>query len=272
MRFYCATRLPPDGPLVLTGDTAHRAARVLRMRAGDTLWLFDGTGREVEAVIGTVERGSVTVMITAELPPAPPAPPFFLYQALIRPNRFELLLEKAAELGVAAIRPIISARCQVRPEELGAVRGERWGRILAEAAEQSGRRTVPDLSAPLRLETALTAAPGLRLLPWERERASAPRLGDTLRTAVRDGPPPALSMFIGPEGGFAPEEIEAARAAGAEPVSLGPLILRAETAAIAALAIATDAWTGSRQPASGMRGDGEAGSDRPGAAPLSAES
>ncbi len=248
MRFFSATRLPPDGPLVLTGDAAHRAARVLRLRPGDRVWLFDGTGREVEAAIGTIDRSAITVMVTAELPPGPPEPPFFLYQALIRPHRFELLLEKAAELGVAAIRPLITARCQVRAEEVGPARHERWTRILIEAAEQCGRRTVPDLGAPLRLETALTAAPGLLVLPWERERASAPRLGDALRTAVRDGPPSALSFFIGPEGGFALEEIEAARAAGALPVSLGPLILRAETAAIATLAIATDAWTGSRQP------------------------
>jgi 16S rRNA (uracil1498-N3)-methyltransferase len=240
-RFFVASPLPVMGACAVTGDAAHRIARVLRMAPGQAVRLFDGTGREVEAAIGQTRGGTVTASITLELPPGPRRPELHLYQALIRPNRYEWLLEKATELGAAAITPVVSERCQVRPAELGPSRAARWVRIAVEAAEQCGRRTLPRLGEPAALSRALEEAPGLLVLPWEEARDEAAPLGDVLRR--QDPRPAALSLFIGPEGGFSIEEVEAARVHGAVVVSLGPWVLRAETAALAALAIAVDGTT-----------------------------
>lgn len=244
-RFYVEPPLPAAGIYTLSGDAAHRIGRVLRMSPGERLRLFDGSGREVEGVIAGMTGGAVTVALADELPPARPEPQLHLYQALIRPNRFEWLLEKAAELGAALVQPVVSERSQVRPAEFGPAKAARWRRILLAAAEQCGRRTLPALSAPLQFAPALRRAPGPIMLPWEEVRGDAPLLGDALR---QHGSPSApVSIFIGPEGGFTLAEAAMARDRGAVLVSLGPRVLRAETAALAALAIAGDAL-GSNRP------------------------
>lgn len=245
-RFCVPAPLPAAGEYVLTGDAAHRVSRVLRMTPGERLRLFDGSGREVEGTVTALRAGEVSVALTGELPPEPPSPALHLYQGLIRPSRFEWLLEKATELGAVTVQPVLSERCQVRPAEFGKAKAARWGRILMEAAEQCGRRTLPVLGEPLSFDQALRAASGLIVMPWEELRDAAPPLGRALRergaAQVRtpDGPP-ALSLFIGPEGGFSSREVQAARGRDALVVSLGPRVLRAETAAAAALAIAGDA-------------------------------
>ncbi len=173
-RFYVASALPAGGGVYqLTGDAAHRIGRVLRMKPGERLRLFDGSGRELEALIAGLTGAAVTVALAEELPPEPPRPAVHLYQALIRPNRFEWLIEKATELGATAIQPVVSERCQVRAAEFGAAKTVRWGRIVVEAAEQCGRRTLPVLRPPLPFERALRRAPGLVLLPWEDARDAA---------------------------------------------------------------------------------------------------
>jgi 16S rRNA (uracil1498-N3)-methyltransferase len=248
-RFFVPWALPAEGECAVTGDAAHRIGRVLRLAPGARVRLFDTGGREVEAEIASIGKASVTVRLAGELPPERPGPHIHLFPALIRPNRFEWLLEKATELGAASVVPIISERCQVRPAELGGAKAARWRRIVAEAAEQCGRRTLPDLRPPVPFMAALAGAPGLIVLPWEEERTRAPLLGEALRSAacgVRraacEGPSTAeASIFVGPEGGFSEAEAAVARAGGAVLVSLGPRVLRAETAAIAALAIAVDA-------------------------------
>ncbi len=142
------------------------------------------------------------------------------------------MLEKGAELGVAAFVPLLAARTVRRPRGGGA-RLDRWRRIVRETAEQCGRSVLPDLSPPLSLVEALARAPGLKLVPYERERA----LG--LREALRplgDDESPAVSLFVGLEGGFSEDEVALARSAGAATVSLGRRILRSETAGIVAAA------------------------------------
>jgi 16S rRNA (uracil1498-N3)-methyltransferase len=226
---------------------------VLRMRPGERLRLFDGTGREIEAEVIAVRGREVLVAPLTELPPAPPALVVHLYPALIRPQRFEWLLEKATELGVARVQPLVSERCQVRTAEFGAGKAARWRRIMAEAAGQCGRRDVPELASPLPFREALACAPGFILLPWEAERATAPTLSEALRAAGPDvgSERCPLAIFIGPEGGFSPAEVAAARGRAALTVSLGPRVLRAETAAVAALAIALDALLAVRRAAVG---------------------
>jgi 16S rRNA (uracil1498-N3)-methyltransferase len=254
-RFFVPSPLPVAGPIRLTGAIAHRIGRVLRLASGEPLSLFDGEGREVAAVLVRVSPREVIAEVRAELPPPEPEPVLHLYQALIRPNRFEWLLEKATELGAGRITPVVGARCRVRTEEFGPSRLARWRRIVVEASEQCGRGRLPELGAPLPFAAALAdaAASAVVVLPWEGARADAPPLGEVARMVGGAADPPRphagrvhparrpLAVFIGPEGGFAPEEVAAARTRGALLVSLGPRVLRAETAALAALAIAGDA-------------------------------
>ena len=134
-----------------------------------------------------------------------------LYQALIKAPRFDWVLEKGTEVGVSSFVPVVSSRSVVRPAEASASRLERWRRIVTEAAEQSGRSRVPQVSPPVAFADAVASAPGLRLLPWENE-ANA-----TLREALAaERPPEAISLFIGPEGGFPMEEVEMARRQGVQ--------------------------------------------------------
>ncbi len=161
---------------------------------------------------------------------------------LIKAARFEWALQKGTELGVATFQPLVTERAVAATEEFGAAKRRRYERIIAEALEQCGGAWLPRLSAPCTLAEALASAPtnAHKLIPWEGE-TSAP-LSETLALlAARDtGEPHAVWLFIGPEGGFAAGEVAQAQAAGALPVTLGPRILRAETAAIVASALALD--------------------------------
>jgi 16S rRNA (uracil1498-N3)-methyltransferase len=217
----------PSGELTLAAGAAQRVAQVLRMRPGQRLALF-GDGREFECELVTTGR-EVRVRLLEELPPEALRPRLTLYQALIRPNRFEWLIEKVTELGATAIVPIMTERGAVRATEIGESRLERWRRIATEATEQSGRREVPSIFGPLGFAAALKEAEGRKVLAWEDLRDSgAPRL---------EVAAPQISLFVGPEGGWTKAEVERARKAGAVLMGLGPNILRAETAAIVATAL-----------------------------------
>ena len=217
----------------LPPDLARRLASVLRLKRGDRVLLADGRGRdyEVEFTALTPRSGAATVVLERPSPPEP-AVELVLYQSLVRPQRFELVLEKGTELGVARFVPLVSGRAQVKTEG-GSQRAERWRRIVTEAAEQCGRGRVPAVDPPLAFAEAVRTAPGLRLLPWEEERSLGLR---SCLPAARPKPA-AVSVFIGPEGGFSEEEAALAREAGCALVSLGPRILRSETAGIVAAAL-----------------------------------
>jgi len=218
--------------LSLGGELAHRLARVLRLKPGDRVVLADGN-RDLEVELTAVSSRTVSAIVVAETTPPPePRVELVLYQSLVRAQRFELVLEKGTELGVSRFVPLVSERSQVRLEgESG--RAERWRRIVLEAAEQCGRGRVPSVDPPVALERALAGATGLRLLPWEGERSQG------LRSFLRglDYKPAAVSLFIGPEGGFSEGEAKLARRQGAIVVSLGRRILRSETAGIVAAAL-----------------------------------
>lgn len=231
--------------VTLGADLAHRLARVLRLKPGDRVVLASGGPVEHEVELTAVSPRSVTGVVIGERP-APPEPglELVLYQSLIRPQRFELVLEKGTEVGVSRFVPVVSGRSQVRPER-DTARLDRWRRIVTEAAEQSGRGRPPVVDPPVPLAEALASAPGLRLLPWEGGVSGARRasplqgLGACLRAQRQR--PATVSLFIGPEGGFEAEEVEAARRSGCALVSLGPRILRSETAGIVAAALVMEA-------------------------------
>lgn len=215
----------------LEGDELHHAARVARVREGELVELIDGHGASATAVVRAVSKSSVALEIS-EAPLVSRESPVAieLAQALIQPEKFELVLQKACELGVARVTPVVSERIDTRPERV-AGRFERWHRILVEATKQSGRARVPELSSPEPLASLL-----------ERD---APRVlfdADAPETRTIVGAPDRLVLLVGPEGGWSEGETELARARGCEIRHLGPRRLRAETAAIAALVVAGSLW------------------------------
>jgi len=225
--------------VTLGPELAHRFGRVLRLRRGDRVLLSEGGAREYEVQLTGVSSYAVTGVVLAEREARPePEATLVLYQSLIRANRFDLVLEKGTEIGVSRFVPVTAARSQVQGDvEPASARGERWRRIVVEAAEQSGRGRPPRVEAPVAFEEAVRQARGVKVMPSEGERSRS--LGPYLRGL--DHRPGTVSLFIGPEGGFEDAELELAREAGAEIVSLGPRILRSETAGIVASALVLDA-------------------------------
>ena len=200
---------------------AHQLRRVLRLRARDQVRVFDGQ-RPCDGVVELVswEEGR----LVGEKPQAAePLARLVAYPALLPREKFETVLQKLTEVGVGAIVPVISQRTLVR-EAPDAQRLARWRAILIEATEQSGRGRVPDLRQAQSFSSAMLEAEGQRLLAYAAE------LGLSLPEALRDAPLQTVSLFVGPEGDFEPAEVDLARQAGARIVTLGPRVLRAETA------------------------------------------
>lgn len=234
-RFYL--NQPPDGDeIILSGDAGHRIARVLRLPAGTAIALFDGSGRSWPAELIEIRGQSVRVAIGQPILHAPEATTILL-AGTIRTNRFEWLVEKATELGATTILPVVCERSAVRPAEIGPSRLERWRRIAVEAAEQCGRVTVPRIEQPVAFVDAIEAATGRFLIAVEPVHGPAVPLSAGLHTIGDD----AATLLVGPEGGLTSAEVQRSTDAGATAITLGPRILRAETAAIAALSVLVDA-------------------------------
>lgn len=225
--------------VTLGPELAHRLGRVLRLRRGDHVILSDGGLREYEVQLTAISPHAATgVVLREQAAPPEPEVALTLYQSLIRANRFDFVLEKGTEIGVSHFVPVIAARSQGQGNgEPSGARSRRWERLVVEAAEQCGRGRVPPVDEPMQFEDAVREAPGTKVLPYEGERTHS--LGRYLRGLRRR--PKAVSLFIGPEGGFEQAEVALAVEAGAVIVSLGPRILRSETAGIVASALALEA-------------------------------
>lgn len=231
-RFFVDATLRPQSRVALGREAAHHAARVLRLRAGDPLIVFDGRGGEYAAHVAVLERERVVIGVGAwrDLEREPPFA-VTLAQAISSGERMDFTIRKAVELGVAAIQPVLSARSIVRLSDAReASKLEHWRRIAIAACEQCGRNRVPELRSPVGLEDyCLQADKGmLRLLL--SPAATAP-----LHALVSRGVA-SLAVAVGPEAGFAKHEEASLMDAGFIPVTLGPRVLRTETAALAALA------------------------------------
>lgn len=226
--------VPPDNiigrQLILTGEQAHQVAQVLRMRPGDEVVALDNAGWEYGVRLTAVSRQQVTGdILQKRTAVGEPSVHMTLYMALLKREKFEWVLQKGTEVGVNCFVPVVTRRTLVQNADIKAGKLARWHKIIAEAAEQSGRGRVPALHAPVKLADAFRQLQAdVAIIPWEAETAV------NLRAVVAGKAAQTIALFIGPEGGFAPEEIEMARQHGAFAVTLGKRILRAETAAIAA--------------------------------------
>ncbi len=225
--------------LTLPKDIAHQVRDVLHLQMGERLTLLDNSGDETLAIVAQVSKAGVTVQILerragkSELPVR-----VILCQGLLKSARFEWMLEKGTELGVAVFSPILTRRSMAGLEDVGASKIQRWRRILQEAAEQCGRSRLPELLPVRPLVHALNDIPrgALAVMPWEEEHATSLRDALTALHPYPKSQPITIMLFIGPEGGLTSEEVALARRHGAQIVSLGSRILRAETAALAAVA------------------------------------
>jgi 16S rRNA (uracil1498-N3)-methyltransferase len=242
-RFFVAPELLHGSTIItLPEPVAHQVRDVLRLGIGEQLALLDNSGDELLCAIAKSQRSGVEVQ-ALERRQGQREPPVCvtLYQGLLKSARFEWILEKGTELGVTTFAPLLCRRSMAGLEDAGVAKQRRWQRIIQEAAEQCGRARLPILLPVQTLAHAMNdLKPGaLALMLWEEERECS--LCDALRDAVTHGTdtqPDALTvaLFIGPEGGLTAEEVILARGHGVQVVTLGPRILRAETAALAAVA------------------------------------
>jgi 16S rRNA (uracil1498-N3)-methyltransferase len=202
---------------------------VLRLPLGERLIVLDNAGWQYEAELVEVGRRATAALHHKHRAANEPAIHLTLYQALLKRDNFEWVLQKGTEIGVSRFVPLLTARTVAQPPH----KPERWQRILTEAAEQCRRGRIPELAAPLRLADAWgeAAKADIALLPWEGAE------GLTLKAALAGKQPRSLALLVGPEGGWTEEEVENGRSQGIIPISLGPRILRAETAAIVSAAL-----------------------------------
>lgn len=226
-RLFVEQKLEAETQVVIGGQQAHYLSKVMRVREGDIVILCDNITGEWAARVSDAGKRSVTLEIAEHLRPRESVPDLWLCPALLKKDRFDLVLEKATELGAARIQPVITRRCVADKLNL-----DRARTITTEAAEQCARTALPKLASPIKLEALLRDWPTDRALFFSDEQGSE-GLDETF--AENKG---AAAILIGPEGGFDDEERAAIRAHPmARPLSLGPRILRGETAAIAALSV-----------------------------------
>jgi 16S rRNA (uracil1498-N3)-methyltransferase len=230
-RLFVEQELGAGLAVVIAGNPAHYLARVMRAAPGDEVILCDNITGEWAARVDAVGKRDVTLTVADHLRPREAVPDLWLVPALLKKDRFDLVLEKATELGVARIAPVLTRRCVADKLNL-----ERARAITTEAAEQCARTALPDLADPVKLAALLANWPDGRALFFADEDAQE-HGGEPAAAAFRAHPGPA-AILTGPEGGFDDAERAAIRNhPAARPISLGPRILRGETAAIAALSV-----------------------------------
>ena len=226
-RLFVADRLSQGAAVTIAGNQAHYLSRVMRVSAGDPVILCDDMTGEWAASVIEAGKREVTLAIERQLRPREAVPDFTLCAALLKKDRFDMVLEKACELGAAHIQPVLTRRCVADRLNM-----ERARAVVTEAAEQCARTALPEIAEPIKLDTLLRDWPQNRALFFADENG-----GEPATEAFAASPGPA-ALLVGPEGGFDDAERALIRAhPQARAISLGPRILRGETAAIAAMAV-----------------------------------
>src|SRR5262249_8756914 len=234
-RFY----LPPEScegdELFLTGSEAHHAMHVVRVRRGQTIVVLDGIGHELICDVQQSDRDKIRLCVTERKTAAAPRCRITLLQAVPKGKLFEAIIQKATELGAARIVPLLSERVVIHLNKNEAVRkAAKWQSIAVEAIKQCGASWFPHVEAPMTLEEFLARKEhfDLALVGSLQPGAKHPR-----EYLCHPNQPKSAAIWVGPEGDFTPAELEAIKASGAHPITLGPLVLRTETAAIYCLSI-----------------------------------
>jgi 16S rRNA (uracil1498-N3)-methyltransferase len=236
-RFYVPPEKLDARAPVLTGAEAHHCARVRRVTRGEPVVVFDGQGREITAEVDAVKRDAVRLRVLAQRNVPPPAPPLTLAQAFLPHRAMDTVIQKATELGVTHLVPVLTQRTVAHASS--AAKAERWREIAIEAAKQCGAAWLPAIEGATPLRDFLKRPVPEELKLIASLQPGARPLRDVLRefTQQRDKPARGTVLLIGPEGDFTEEEYDAARTAGFTPITFGAVTLRSETAALYGLSI-----------------------------------
>ena len=241
-RFFIEKCLPSDVTNIrLEQDDAHHISHVLRMREGEEVIVCDGAKSDHITVIESFEVGAVILkVVDVKKNNTEPLWRASLYQGLPKGDKMDLIIQKAVELGVSRIVPVECSRSISKlPVNKQAKKLERWNRIALEAARQCGRGQIPQIMPPVSYKQAVqeAAAADLSFLPWENERSVSLRALISSRYPTLELEELTVAFLIGPEGGLSLKEVGLAEQAGIRSVTLGPRILRTETAGLAVLAM-----------------------------------
>ena len=239
-RFYVARENWNPGALTLTGPEAHHCRNVLRLEAGDKVVLFDGRGREVTAEISAADSSEIRLRKLHEAKSPPLRCQITLGQAIPKGKNMDLIVQKAVEIGAAEIAPILSDRTVVRlDEESAASKQSKWQTIAIEAAKQCGQNWLPQVHPPQTMAQFFENRWHFDLQLIGSLQSDAVHLKKILAEycAEHGDRPAGVLMLVGPEGDFTPAELSLARSHGCRPITLGPIVLRVETASIYCLSI-----------------------------------
>jgi 16S rRNA (uracil1498-N3)-methyltransferase len=246
-RFYAppSAFTPEFESVNLASDEARHLRDVLRLKSGDEVFVFDGAGKEFHCRVEESRRDSAQLKVINEVEPTRPESPLLLILAvaLLKGEKFDLVVQKATELGVSRVVPVITKHADIRllDESDAAKRVARWQRIAFEAAKQSGRSVVPQVDSPIAFGSLIQTATSGGAIPC---LMFSERDGQSLGEAPKNLPAKVskITALVGSEGGWANDELEAARDAGWTIVTLGGRTLRAETAAIAVVVLLQHLW------------------------------
>ena len=211
--------------VTVTGDEFHHSIRVVRARVGEEVEVFDRAGNAARGTVESIDRDRAVILLGEPLPSRESQLAIHLAMAVIQLEKFELVLQKATELGVKTFIPLVTERVELRPERYSG-KMDRWEKIVFEAVKQCGRTMTPKIGHPTTFEDVIQQAGEKVLFDADAEPPTA-----------NSQPPTALTVLIGPEGGWSDDELRRARDSGVRFERLGPRRLRAETAAIAAVSV-----------------------------------
>ena len=229
-RFFVNRQCIDHESIILEGDIVHQIRNVLRLQSGEQIVVFDNDGLEYTVILDKVEKDQVKGTICHTRQTVEPDIKITLYQALLKSDHFEFVLQKCTEIGVSVFVPVVCERCITRKPSSNKL--ERWEKVIKEATEQSGRGTMPILKPTLSFEDTCRSVEGLSLIAGIG--LNSLKLSKVLRPNAFQNDPSIINIFIGPEGGFTTDEEELAQRSGIQKITLGPYVLRAETAGLVA--------------------------------------
>lgn len=238
-KFFVEKNQITDTSIEIIGADVNHIVKVLRAKVGDELLICDGEGQNYDAVIESASKDSVLCNIIRSYPcETEPDVKVTLYQGLPKQGKMEWIIEKCTEIGVHTIVPVQMSRSVVKlTKEQAQKKLERWQKTAEGAAKQCGRGQIPNIQMPISIaDLSKAVLPDFLLLPYEDEQVN------DVKTALMNSKTTSAGIFIGPEGGFAPVEVEQLKALGAKTVTLGPRILRTETAGLVAISLLLYEW------------------------------